>query len=112
MSKSKHRYMLINYIQTAKYPDRTHEKGYWSNPENTQWDELVEFSFGLKSRDRQKYSIIMDLDEQSVLKNSMSGEKNFTVLFNYYREHYSSQIASYLKRTDHLVPVQSAPTAT
>ena len=109
--KTKHRYMLINYLQTAKYPKRTHEKGYWSNPDNIQWDEMVEFSFGLKNKDRQTYSIILDLDEQVVLKNSMSGEKNFTVLLNYFREHYSSQIASYLKRTDPLVSVQSAPTS-
>lgn len=111
MSKPKHRYMLVNYVQTAKYPKRTHEKGYWSNPENTQWDELVEFSLGIKNRDLQKYSIVMDLDNLVVLKNSMNGEKNFTALLSYYREHYSTQIASYLKRTDHLVSVQSAPTA-
>ena len=111
MTKPKHRYMLINYIQTPKYPDRTHEKGYWSNPENAQWDELVEFSFGLKSRDNSKYSIIMDLDNQFVIKNSMNGEKDFAILYGYYREHYESQIINYLKRTNHLVSVQSAPTA-
>lgn len=103
--------MLVNYIQTAKYPDRTHEKGYWSNPDNMQWDELVEFSFGLKSKDRNRYSIIMDLDGLSVIKNSMNGERDFAVLFKYYQEHYSDQIINYLKRTNHLVSVQSAPTA-
>ena len=103
--------MLINYIQTPKYPNRTHEKSYWSNPDNIQWDELVEFSLGLKSRDYSKYSIIMNLDLQEVIKNNMSGEKDFNILFEYYHKHYSSQIADYLKRTNHMVSVQSAPTA-
>jgi len=111
MAKSKSRYMLINYIPTAKYPDRTHEKGYWSNPENVQWDELVEFSVGLKSRDRSRYSIIIDFDNSVVIKNSMSGEKDFAKLLGYYHEHYSTQINNYLRKTNHLVSVQSAPTA-
>ena len=112
MNKTKSRYMLINYVQRPKYPKRTHEKGYWSNPSNIQWDEQVEFSLGLKNKDHVNYSIIMDFDNLLVVKNSMSGEKNFTVLYNYYKEHYAGQIASYLKQTDHLVlSTQSAPTA-
>ena len=111
MAKTKNRYMLINYLQTAKYPKRTHEKGYWSNPENTQWDELVEFRFGLKSQDRAKYSIIMDLDRGVVIKNSMNEEQDFDVLYGYYREHYRDQIDRYLKQTSHVLSVQSAPTA-
>lgn len=103
--------MLINYIQTAKYPKRTHEKGYWSNPENIQWDEMVEFSFGLKSRDKAQYNIIIDLDGHEVVKNSMNGEQDFVKLLGYYQEHYGQQIVDYLKRTNHLVSVQSAPTA-
>jgi len=110
MNRHKNRYMLINYIQTAKYPDRTHEKGYWSNPDNIQWDELVEFSFGLKTRDRSRYSIIIDFDNLSVVKNTMNGEKDFAKLLGYYQEHYGSQINDYLNRTKHLV-LQSAPTA-
>jgi hypothetical protein len=103
--------MLINYIQTAKFPDRTHEKGYWSNPANIQWDETIEFSLGLKSRDRSRYSIIIDFDDFAVIKNSMNGERNFASLLGYFQEHYGSQINDYLRRTNHLVSVQSAPTA-
>lgn len=98
MTKPKSRYILINYVQRAKYPNRTHEKGYWSNPENTQWDELVEFTVGLKKRDYNN-SIIMDLDNLMVVKNTMNGEKDFPTLFGYYQEHYGQQIADYLKRT-------------
>ena len=111
MSKPKQRHMLINYVQTAKYPKRTHEKGYWSNPENVQWDEMVEFSFGLKNKDYQNYNIIMNLDEGVVVKNSMSKEKEFLVLYKYYREHYTQQIDRYLKQTEHVFLSQSAPTA-
>ena len=103
MAKPKHRHMLINYVQTPKYPKRTHEKGYWSNPDNVQWDEMVEFSLGIKNRDHQTYSIIMDLDAGVVIKNSMSGEKQFDVLFGYFHEHYNDQIVNYLNRTEHLV---------
>ena len=91
--------MLINYLQTAKYPNRTHEKGYWSNPANIQWNEAVEFSLGLKSRDRSCYSIIIDFDSLTVIKNSINGEKNFKILSEYYREHYNTQIESFLKKT-------------
>ena len=103
--------MLINYLQTAKYPKRTHEKGYWSNPENIQWDELVEFSLGLKKQDRTKYNIIMDLDQGIVIKNSINQDQNFAALYGYFRDHYKNQIDRYLKQTDHMVSVQSAPTA-
>ena len=111
MSKPKQRHMLINYVQTAKYPKRTHEKGYWSNPENVQWDEMVEFSLGLKKKDHQNYNIIMNLDDGVVVKNAMSGEKNFLVLYGYFREHYAQQIDRYLKQTDNVFNSQSAPTA-
>ena len=107
----KNRYMLINYVQKPKYPDRTHEKGYWSDPNNAQWDETVEFSLGLKSRDRDRYSIIIDFDNYTVIKNSINGERNFATLLGYYQEHYSNQINNYLIKTNHLVSVQSAPTA-
>ena len=103
--------MLINYVQTAKYPNKTSQKGYWSNPENIRWDEVVEFSVGLRSRDQTRYNVIIDLDGQVVVKNSISGEKDFDLLFGYFREHYAAQIDSYLKRTNHVVSVQSAPTA-
>lgn len=102
--------MLINYLQTAKYPKRTHEKGYWSNPENTQWDETVEFSIGLKKRDREKYSIIIDLDQKQILKNNMSREREFDVLYGYYRVHYENQIDRFLTQTNHIISAQSAPT--
>ena len=111
MSKNKQRHILINYIQTAKYPKRTHEKGYWSNPENLQWDERVEFSLGLKKRDVHTYSIIMNIDEGVVVKNSMSDEKEFLVLYKYYRDHYAQQIDNYLKQTENVFLSQSAPTA-
>lgn len=111
MSKPKHRYMLVNYIQKPKYPKRTHEKGYWSNPDNIQWDESVEFSLGLKNRDLAQYSVIIDFDDCVVVKNRMSTERDFATLLGYYQEHYSSQINDYLKRTNHLVSMQSAPTA-
>lgn len=110
MSKIKTRHMLVNYVQKPKYPNKTHEKGYWSNPDNIQWDEAVEFSLGLKRNDVAKYSIIMDIDNQTVVKNSINGEKNFAVLFGYYKEHYYTQIFQYLNRTEHLV-VQPAPAA-
>lgn len=102
MSKIKYRYMLVNYIQRPKYPARTHEKGYWSNPENSQWDEVVEFSVSLKKRDYNN-SIIMNLDELQVVKNTMNGEKDFAKLFSYYQDHYGQQIADYLKRTSNVV---------
>lgn len=106
MKKNKYRYMLINYVQKAKYPKRTHEKGYWSNPDNIQWDEVVEFRIGLKTKEYQNYSVIIGLDELSVIKNSLNGEKNFIELYSYYREHYAQQIDNYLKQTSNVVSAQ------
>lgn len=111
MKNIKKRYMLINYVQKPKYPRRTHEKGYWSNPNNIQWDELVEFATKLRRNDMNSYSIIMDIDDGIVVKNSMNGEKDFSAIYGYYREHYGNQIDNYLKSTNHLISVQSAPTA-
>jgi hypothetical protein len=110
MARTKNRYMLIQYIQKAKYPEKTHQKGYWSDPENYQWDEMVEFSFGLKRRDEQKFSVILDLDDQIVVKNGMSQEKSFEALIQYFGEHYMEQIKRYLTQTNKQYMSQSAPT--
>lgn len=105
MPKPKHRFILANYAQTAKYPNRTHEKGYWSNPDNIQWDEHVEFTFGLKSRDEQRFAIILDLDGQTVVKNRMSQSDDFDALFDYFYKSYETQIKDYIRKTQKFMPV-------
>lgn len=92
------RYILVTYTQIAKYPKRTGEKGYWSNPDNMQWDELVEFSTKLKNRDRQRAGVILDIENQNIEKNVFGGDRNWQSLWDYYYKNYQKQIDQFLNQ--------------
>jgi len=93
------RYILVTYTQIARYPNRTSEKGYWSNPENFQWDELVEFATRLKNRDRQRAGVILDIVNQRIEKNVFGGDREWQPLWDYYYKNYQLQIDQFLQQT-------------
>lgn len=95
----KNRYMIITYTQIAKYPSRTGEKGYWSNPENYQWDELVEFATRLRNSDRKRAGVILDITNQQIEKNVFGGGRIWQPLWDYYYKNYQTQIDQFLQQT-------------
>lgn len=89
-------FLAAKYIQKAKYPKKTNQKGYWKNPDNIQWDELV--SFDQKIKREQDYNVILDLVNQKVIKNNMSDNYSWEQLSDYYYSRYPQEIVNAINR--------------
>jgi hypothetical protein len=94
----KHRYLFAKYLAKPRDPSKTHIKGYMSNPENVRYDELVGFSVGLKKKD-QDNQIILDIDGQKVIKNSMNENTDWSQLMNYFLGAYEKQLLDFMRKT-------------
>lgn len=97
--KKKHRYLFANYILKPKDKSKTNVKGYISDPQNQKWDEVVGFSVGLKSKDEINNRIILDIDGQMVVKNTMNDNQDWAQLMDYFIKNYERQLISFMKRT-------------
>lgn len=96
--KKKHRYLFAQYVMKPKDPSKTHLKGYMSDPNNVRYDEVVGFSVGLKNKDERNH-IIIDIDGQKVVKNSMNENTNWAQLMDYFMQAYEKQLLNFLKTT-------------
>lgn len=94
----KHRYVFATYYAKPKDPSKTHIKGYMANPDNVRYDEAVGFSVGLKKRDYDN-NIIIDIDGQKVLKNTMNENSDWSQLMDYFLKNYEDQLLRFLKQT-------------
>lgn len=97
--KKKHRYIFANYVLKPKDASKTNIKGYISDPNNQKWDEVVGFSIGLKTKDEINNRIILDIDDQVVVKNTMNENYDWAQLMNYFVKNYEQQLLTFLKRT-------------
>jgi hypothetical protein len=95
----KNRYLFVNYIQRPRDPKKTHIKGYIKDPANMQWDEIVGFSVGLKSKDQLNSRIVIDIDGQKIIKNTVNDNDNWAQLMDYYLKNYKDQVVEFLQRT-------------
>ena len=94
----KHRYLFAKYLAKPRDPTKTHIKGYMTNPENVRYDEVVGFSVGLKKKD-QDNQIIIDIDGQKVIKNSMNENNDWSQLMNYFLGAYEKQLLDFMRKT-------------
>lgn len=94
----KHRYVFAKYLAKPRDPSKTHIKGYMKDPNNIRYDEVVGFSVGLKNKD-QDNNIIIDIDGQKVVKNSMNDNSDWTQLMNYFMTNYERQLMDFMRRT-------------
>ena len=74
-----------------KNPRQTSQPGYMSNPDNIQYDEQVFVIRGFKNR-YMKNSVVLDLTEERVLKNSFRTEKTFEEIFKHYHDGFGEYI--------------------
>ena len=84
-------YLLATYVARPRNPRQTSRAGYISNPDNIQYDENLEIVRGWRDR-YLKYSVVLDLTEERVIKNSMTPGKTFAELFTHYHEGFSEYI--------------------
>lgn len=84
-------YLLATYVARPKNPHQTSRAGYISDPNNIQYDENLEIVRGWRDR-YLKYSVVLDLTEERVIKNSMAPGKTFAELFTHYHEGFGEYI--------------------
>lgn len=106
----KHRYIFAKYLAKPREPNKTHIKGYMTDPNNVRYDEVVGFSVGLKKRDEEN-QIILDIDGQKVVKNSMNDNSDWSQLMNYFMNAYEKQLLSFMQRTGGVVETTDSTTA-
>lgn len=87
-------------MQRPKDPSKTHIKGYITDPANMVWDENVEISHGLGSKDRQHANVVLDLSEKKVITNKFNEERDFKTLFKYFFEGYHRYITQVMTQLD------------
>ena len=94
----KHRYIFAKYLAKPRDPTKTHIKGYMTDPANIRYDELVGFSVGLKNKDHDN-QIIIDIDGQKIIKNSMNENNDWSQLMNYFLGAYEKQLLDFMRKT-------------
>jgi hypothetical protein len=94
----KHRYIFAKYLAKPRDPTKTHIKGYMTDPKNVRYDELVGFSVGLKNKDYDN-QIILDIDGQKVVKNTMNENNDWSQLMNYFMGAYEKQLLDFMQKS-------------
>ena len=88
------------------------------DPANIQYDERVEFTRVLTSKDQQFASIILNLNKKTVLRNRYNNEqKDFDSLFKYFLNAYPNYVIQVMSKLDmpyleQFIPKEETPVAT
>jgi hypothetical protein len=101
MKKIKDLHLLAFYVQKPRQGVQTQIAGWNKNPDNIQYDERVEFTRGLSSKDQQYAGIVINLNKKSVVQNRFNSEqRDFDSLFKYFLEAYPQQVATLMAELD------------
>ncbi len=74
-----------------KNPRQTSRAGYITDPDNIQYEENLEIVRGWRDR-YMKYSVVLDLTNEKIVKNSFQTGKTFEELFTHYHEGFGEYI--------------------
>ena len=85
-------HLIAYYHQKPKDPSRTKEPGYMTNVDNIAYDESINITRGIKTRDQLQASVILNLNKESVVKNSFNSGADFASLLAHYQEGYPKYI--------------------
>ena len=90
----KHRsiYLIAYYSAKPKDPSKTKIAGYMKDPANFDYDESINITRGLKTRDNLKAQVILNLSEQNVIKNTFNDNRDFPTLLSHYQNGYPKYI--------------------
>ena len=99
--KIKDIHLLGFYVLRPRNPGKTHIKGYITDPANQQFDERIEFTKGLSTKDRQFAGVILNLNTKTVITNRYNQEqRNFDDLFKYFLEAYPKYVIQVMAQLD------------
>lgn len=90
--KHKDIFLVAYYSARPKDPKRTKEAGYMKDPANFDYDESINITRGLKTRDELNARVILNLTQQAVKKNTFNDNKDFPTLLAHYQEGYPKYI--------------------
>jgi hypothetical protein len=99
MSKPKGIFLVAQYFAKPKRHVKTQVKGWMDHPDNIQWDEKVEITRGLKTRDLHA-QVILDLSNKRVERNTYQTGKTFDEIFKYFFANYSDYITKVMAQLD------------
>jgi len=114
--KIKDLHLIAFYVQKPRRGVQTQIAGWMKDPNNFQYDERVEFTKGLASKDRQYAGVILNLAQKKVVYNKFGTEKTFDDLFKYFLEGYPQQVATVMAELDidyvkQFIPEETEPVA-
>jgi hypothetical protein len=92
-------YLVAQYYMKPKAHVRTHVKGWMKDPNNIRYDEKVEISRGLRSKDVNA-KIILDLTNKQVHKNGFATDRPFDEIFKYFFANYNEYIIKVMTQLD------------
>jgi len=99
--KIKDLHLLAFYVMKPRRGVQTQVAGWNKNPDNIQYDERVEFTKGLSSKDQQYAGVILNLAKKTVVQNRFDPSKrNFDEMFKYFLEAYPQQVATVMAELD------------
>ncbi len=90
--KPKQIYLVAYYSAKPKDPKRTKEAGYMKDPANFDYDESINITRGLKTRDQNLASVVLNLTDKTVTKNTFNENRDFATLLAHYQEGYPKYI--------------------
>jgi hypothetical protein len=85
-------FLLAFYSAKPKDPAKTKVAGYMTDPANFDYDESINITRGIKTRDHQNAQVILNLSTQTVIKNTFNSNKDFATLLGHYQEGYPNYI--------------------
>ena len=89
---NKNIYLIAYYHIKPKDPNRTKEPGYMTNTDNIEFDESINITRGLKTRDELSAKVILDLTNEVVKKNTFNDNLDFPSILAHYQEGYPKYI--------------------
>lgn len=92
-------YLVAQYFMKPKAHVRTHVKGWMDNPENIRYDEKVEISRGLRTKDLSA-KIVLDLTNKQVHRNGFATDRPFDEIFKYFFANYNEYIIKVMGQLD------------
>ena len=99
--KTKDLHLIAFYTIRPRDPKKTHVKGYMSNPANHQYDERIEFTRGLSSKDQQYAGVVLNLNQKTVVYNKYNAyNSEFDTLFKYFLEAYPKYVIQVMAQLD------------
>jgi hypothetical protein len=101
MTRIKDLHLIAFHVAKPRPGVQTHQAGWNKNPNNIQYDERIEFTRGLSSKDQQYAGIVLNLNKKTVVQNRYNSEqRDFDALFKYFLEGYPEYVARAMAELD------------